>query len=269
MPTYKGSIGPVIVRDEMEFSSEEGRRGFIELKGSKEAIYGRVPEFERNGIAYRIFKSDGPYYSLVATWQHGESANVDTVSWSITSETLQRSIFSHPVINAEIENYSNPNALKEAIERTVRAGKATITDDFSSASATENPITFAEGNFPQSYVAMEEIRRGVEYYDDEFIVLRREAVRSRRYIVNRMTLDLTKKIYDDDHLGLPSDIAFTLPILDDLIQVAPANTYWGWRLRNMQSEFEGESIRQRHEFVLANWSTNLYSRATAAFVYQT
>lgn len=268
---FKGSPGPVIIREEMEYSPDTGRRVIIEYRGRKLEILGLIPEFEQNGTSFRFFKADDVYYGIIATWQDVNVANTQDIRWSLTTETLQRSIFSFPQIQAEISAYSNPPALKEAITRAATSGSGIIKDDFSSSTTTKNPVTFSSASYPNAHIALEELIRGVDHYDDEYMVVRREAIKSARYPFTRMRteLDVTKKIYGTGDLGLPSTIAFQIPSLDDLIQAAPANTYWGWRLRVAQSEYEGETLRQTHEFVLANWSTNLYTRATNAFVYVT
>ena len=256
MPTFKGTKGPILVREDVEFSTETGRRIVKTFRGEKLRIFGMTPTFERDGVAYRITREgESPIYSLTAVFQDADNSNYQNVQWSLTTETLQKSIFDFPAISTELETASNPVDLKRAILNARDEGSETIID--------ENGGEYTEASFPESYKALRLMLRGVEYYEDEYLVLRRRRVFSSLRRGSPMRLDVTKKIFANSELGVPTNLAFTLPNLSTL--PTKPNATWGWRLRGHESTAQELSCEQVHEFVLASWSTYLYELAGAPF----
>jgi hypothetical protein len=258
--TWKGTKGPLLVRDEAEYSAEGGFRVTKEFHGEKQAIYGMVPSFKRKGISFRISRiGGGPTYSMTAVWQDSPASGDDGIVWSITTETLQKSIYDLPEINTEIEASARPSSLRRAIQRAFEDGNQTIQDDFSD----DQGGTYDQATYPNSYVALKELRRGAEFFEDETLVLRRRKTVSVLRTPIPMRLNIGQYIFSNAQLGLPNNVGFTLPDLS--VQPTKPESQWGWRLRGHQSEFVGESLEQIHEFVLASWSTNIYTVSPGPF----
>lgn len=258
MATWKNSKGPVLVRDELEFSLDLGRRRVREFHGEKASIYGIVPSFERRGIAYKISKVEAGKYALTAVWQELTSEEAQVV-WNLTTEVIQTHIFNFPAINTEIEASARPTVLRKAILNALEEGRDTIQDDFSD----DEGGTYSQSEYPKSYIALAELRRGTEYFEEEVLVLRRRRSTSNLFNPVPMRIDLGRYIFSNDQLGIPNNVGFVLPNLSTL-PTKPASQ-WGWRLRGHDSQFAEWVTEQNHEFVLASWSTNLYSIAPAPF----
>jgi len=67
-----------------------------------------------------------------------------------------------------------------------------------------------------------------------------------------------KYIYTTSQLGLPDDIAFSVPDRSALTPIS-SDYVWGWRRRPSTSTIEGMFIDQNSEFILSQWSTLFYT----------
>lgn len=254
MPTFKGnSIGPAVQEELAAYDPATGRSLRRTWKGTKTACLGLLAELEEDGAAYQMSKADGPYYLLTATYATQAPIGNDEapVRWTISTEVLQKSIFTLPVVANEMENYADPTRYRENIEEVARDSTKSL-----------EPAIAA---LPYAPLVLRSLRRGGDDWETEYLTL----TRSRTVditVPTKMSVNVTRKIFTTAQLGVPASVAFVLPTQAELNALdTPAGSVWGWRLRGHSSEHYGIRIEQRHEFVLAAWDTLKYEESNEAF----
>lgn len=257
--TLKGLLanGPILQSEVWSYDPGAGRTVITRYKGTKDAIMGMRADIEDAGNSYQMEKDGkGPYYTItIRSGSSPTTPDAEPVRWSLTTEVIEKDIFTHPDVNAEMETANSPAAYRADILAAVKEGRRTLFDGLDDEVGLPALFPLAERVF-------QELRRGVSGYEDSYLVLRRTRAVAAS-VTTPMGTSASSVIYDTGQLGIPSGLAFQIPTLTTL--TAPPGTAWGWRLRAHESEFEGTRIQQRHEFLLAAWSTLFYQASASPF----
>lgn len=255
--TYKGATLTSFYS--YSWSPDEGM--FIEWRerGRPAEIQGRA-QLHRNAGHDVIVSSGGPYWDLVArrNRQYWEKPFVER--WTLSTEILEKDLFSHPNIVAEMFNYPlGPARYRKVVEEIVQDG-----GDGSSYPG------------PESQWLIRELSRGVEAYEHEYHILSRTVTFDRLTADTlpspyNMQLQLSRNVYSSSSLQaneqIPADVFFALPQDRSAAEVANdalLNLFWGWRIREQQAEIDTATTGMfRSSWVYAAWSTFLYDTPEA------
>jgi hypothetical protein len=104
------------------------------------------------------------------------------------------------------------------------------------------------------------LRDGVTGYELEYVVIRRSR-KIPRGSSNVAAIGDGLLVYSTAQLGLPDDIAFSVPDSSALTPIS-SDYIWGWRRRPSTSSVEGMYIDQNSEFILSQWSSLFYTAST-------
>lgn len=212
----------------------------IEYHGREAEILAALETF-RSTCRCRVDSSQAPLFKLFVTFpnEYGSSDETPIDTWEVSTEPVQRSVWSHPLIDTEMNAAADPADYKTKVESAV------------------NDNTVDLSAYTYAPMLVKELRRGVEQYETETIVLRRTRIVSPEYST-KPVLGETKFIYQASDIGVPADVQFSLPTLPS----DPPQAKWGYRLRTQQVRFTyskmGLKVEQVTEWVLAAWSTLLY-----------
>jgi hypothetical protein len=216
--------------------------------GEFNAIMARMT-IERNAGALCRTSQNGPVHTLTATYRAiidgGVEVPVDT--WTLTTEVLQKDVFTHPLAIAEEGIWVPRSNYRRLITEAVENGEALV-EGFNGS--------------PFAQVLYRTLSAGQTDYEVEYYVLRRNRVVSPNS-TSRLNLTTTQWIYNTSALPVPTAVLLDLPNNQTLS--APFGTAWGWRLRGQQSEYIGAKVQQSHEWVLAAWNTGFYAPTGANF----
>jgi hypothetical protein len=249
---WKGTVGPVVVSEEIHHESETGNVSVdITYQGSRDAIFGLSVEFENQRVSFQTSQS-GPVHTLTAripTIINTGEAPPDR--YEISTEAQDKDIFEHPLIVYEMNIY-DPSVSAEA--KTYRK----LALDF----VEKGTEAFNNAVYPNFGNLIRHLKSGVTGYQIDFLVLRRFRKVALDYgygSAGRIGLDSGLYIYSTSQLNLPQSVAFSLPATPS----APSTDYgWGWRKRGQRVDIVGNYAEQTVELVFAPWSTMLYADAT-------
>jgi hypothetical protein len=256
-----------LVRDEYTTDPQAGATRVTEWHGTKAALIAKQAEL---GGRTRLYPIQGPLWSLVTTYTGGAAVpgqepedEVATDKWSTHTNILEKEIWMHPLVFAAAVAYdsANPNKFKRQLEKYAEEENPIVGPDcMSDSTSLASPYSSLQVHDVAEDV-MIELGRGATHYEDEYLVLRRTRTISTTFPVS-MPLYSTRLIYTTAQIPVPLNVLFSLPTFPD----APAQSSWGWRLRTQQSDFVGPTrIEQVFEWVLAAWSTLLYSTSSSNF----
>ena len=256
------------VRDEYNTDPQQGPSRITEWHGLYDALLAYLGTLGQ--VRSRLAPLTGPLWSLIVyTYGGGAVPDQDpldetpTDRWTTNTNILERELWMHPIVyNAAITyDSANPNKFKRQLEVfAADENPSSSPEPYGDTSALPPP--YASNTVASvAQEVVKELGRGVTHYEDEYLVLRRTRSISTSYPV-AMPLYSVRYIYQTAQIGMPANVAFSLPIFPP----NPPQSLWGWRLRTQQSEFVGPTrVEQVFEWVLAAWSTLLYIPATANF----
>src|SRR3990172_4264394 len=103
---YKATKGPELVRNESSFTHGQGWSTTHEWRGGPAEVQGKLWGYSQSG--WDVQQSvDGPYMRMIAT-RGGEESTAETDyydKFSITKETLQKSIWTLPHVVTEMDQF--------------------------------------------------------------------------------------------------------------------------------------------------------------------
>src|SRR5687768_15093598 len=204
--------------------------------GEEAAIMARMQvELASTGRPTCRTSQNGPVHTLSVIYRAvvdgGVEVPVDT--WTLTTEVLQKDVFTHPLAIAEEGIWVPRSNYRRLITEAVENGEALV-EGFNGS--------------PFAQVLYRTLSAGQTDYEVEYYVLRRNRVVSPNS-TSRLNLTTTQWIYNTIALPVPAAVLLDLP--NNLALSAPFGTAWGWRLRGQQSEYIGAKAQQSHEWVLA------------------
>jgi hypothetical protein len=256
---WKGTVGPVVVSEEIYHDAETGNVSVdIVYQGSRDAIFGLSVEFENQRVSFQTSQS-GPVHTLTARIPTIiNTGEVPSDRYEISTESMDKSIFEHPTIVEDANEYDSGIAAESKPYKKLAEESLEKQPTYSLAGGFSDP---ANQNFRFASV-VRHLRNGVTGFQIDFIVLRRFRKVALDYgygSAGRISLDSGLHIYSTAQLNLPQSVAFSLPATP----TAPSTDYgWGWRKRGQRVDIVGNYAEQTVELVFAPWSTMLYSDAT-------
>lgn len=221
-----------------------------EYQGSEAAVRGLELPLSQQGLSYRT-DHNGPVWSLFVDDPVQESIDENLDRWEIFTESTEKSLFE---LSSVVE-YSS------AYDAGIGPGDPTFKSVIEAAVASKEATPFGPEGVPFSLVA--HLRSGVTGWQLDFVGIRR----TRRMLAStsqgfRVSLDDGLYIYNTGQLGVPSTVAFGLPITPPVIPPTGTTLFrWGWRKRSQRVEIIGSFVEQTVELLFAPWSTLAYRDA--------
>jgi len=255
MPTLKGTGEEQLVREDVSNVFGQGWFTNREYYGPHDRIYGLLPALADDGWECET-QPDGAYSRMTARRQAQlDNATTDYYDrFTITTETIEKDIWTLDAIHEEAEDPTKYNGDFQALKDTVLSCIEDGTEEFISG--------LDEATWPATWKTYREIARGVQSYEEEYLVLTRERVVSYLYgqqlaipqlnasnIYSTDSLKSTFLIQDMTGIAWPDDPTTSVP-----------HAQWGWRHRRREVQFqEGQKIQIIQDWAWAAWSTNLYN----------
>lgn len=248
-PIYKGASGTTSI--EYAYHPDRGWYERYHERGTPAWIDGRVAGWEISGFDVSVNRG-GPYSDLFAS-KVSAGASVSYIErWSVTSEILEKSIWSRPIVIAESIAWALENGYVPEYKKRI--------EDAASDGEPLDSVLF--GLYPVAQKVHRELSRGVESYETEYAILTKELSVPASSLLN-IQLATTRTIYTSAQLqsveNIPSNVMFSLP---DAPSAAEPQTMWGWRVRDQEAEVAVDTrVVLRSTWAFAQWSTFLYTPA--------
>ena len=244
-----GLVGVVLERIEWVFEPQYGYTWQYTYNGTEIAVRSAAATYELSGYKTHVFHN-GSFWTLEATLPTGLQEGVSEIPvdrWTIHTEFAQLDIFSHPSIQLETSAFSpaTPSSYKKTIKDAVANGVGLPT---------------SLNSYPFAQLLYQELLRGADSYEQKRPTLNRRRTISASWSTP-IVIDAVEKFYSTAVLisafAVPGRIAGQLPSNPAL---KPANTQWGWRIRQQVSEFTLALNKNEEttDWVFAAWSTLLY-----------
>jgi len=258
-----------MIRNEATYSHGQGWSHLREYRGGDSEVTGVMNALIDGGWECSTSRDD-QYTRLVAT-RGGSEFNAETDfydKFSITKETLQKSIWTLPKIVKAVDEFGVANTgyslpfFKMTIEEALSSGdEAEMVNWFGPKPGTAGDYTGT------AWSVYNELCRGADSYETEYIVLARERVVSvEYYVTDTMPIPQANSQYIYTSSAALRG-AFGIPTIDGVTWPddagAPTNSttdlQWGWRERRREIRWqEGARVEVSQDWVWAEWSTNLY-----------
>lgn len=252
----KGTAGPLLVLEEPYWDQTGGTGIRREYEGTREAIVGMFTDARTlpNAQSVEIRRGQGPKYvlSIKLANLEGLEEEAPELKVSVRTEILQKDIWQHPTIIS---------ALSTQTIATRANFRAKVTDAADTGDFADFTLDFPTD--PLNALGLSivgELQRGATHYEDETTAISIARVVSPFYSLP-MAIYTAKLVYTTSQLPIPANYPAEVPDSTTLTPISGAN--WGWRLRTQESEWTGGKISQSFEFILAAWSSFLYSQAPA------
>ena len=252
----QGYQGVTMVKRAPMYNAETKIRTFVtEYQGTEAAVRGLEGQLSLQGLSYRTDHT-GPVWSLFVEDPVQEDIGEDLDRWEIFTESTEKSWFELDSVVSEAQRYDS------AVAEGAPSYKSVV-----ESAATSKNNTIESSSWEKAQIIVPHLRAGVTGWQLDLIGLRRTrkmlAYTAQNY---RMNLDDGLLIYSTGQLGVPSSVAFGLPI-------TPVNTStlftWGWRKRSQRVEIIGSYVEQTVELLFAPWSTSLaYSTSSVNLDWQ-
>lgn len=250
----KGDAGPTIVSEGYEYDVQTGAYvHVIDYEGSSKAILG-LGQGAAGRKSHALELRGGAGRATFREPVHNLTPDYGSIRYEVASEVVEKEIWEHPTIIAAMDLYDGANpdedTWREQAETAAKAG----------ANYSLDPTW-------QEVVHM--LKSGVTGWEKEYIVVRRTRKIANQdlqfpppVVTNIANFDAMQYVYSTAQLLLPTQIAFTVPNSDTLVPSNAAYAFWGWRRRPSTVTYEGNFIEQSGEFLLAEWSSLLYTQST-------
>lgn len=254
MIIVKGFQGAVHTGTATRYDSETRTTVYrYEYQGTEAAIMGLVFQIRARGLNYQT-SNNGPVFTLVTDEPLVDSdENIDR--WEIFTESTEESLFKVPSVVERAGRFNDSAATSgaDAYHEQIAEVVASPGSTFLSVGADADLDS----------LLINTLRAGVTGWQLDFLVLRR-CRRLERYVANnqlRFTLDTGLILYTTAQLGVPQDVAFSLPETPSDI----SNLFkWRWRKRSQRAEYVGNFIEHTAELVFAPWTVLPYSDSQTA-----
>ena len=181
--------------------------------------------------------------------------NQYTERYEVAIEFLEKEIWQNTEIAQEARRY---NAL---IDSSASAEDMYYREACEEIATKKLKFTINPIDYPLAEKVIRYLRDGVTGWETEYVVVKRSRrIPREQSLVNTSiaTVGEGKYIYTTAQLGLPDDIAFSVPDSSSLTPIS-SDYVWGWRRRPSTSTIEGMFIDQNSEFILSQWSTLFYT----------
>jgi hypothetical protein len=240
----KGYLGVTQVKRAPVYNAETKIRTFVtEYQGTESAVRGLEGQLTLQGLSYRT-DHNGPVWSLFVDDPVQESIGDELDRWEIFTESTEKSLFELP----------------DAVDEALLYNAGVLTGNSSYRSVVESAVETRDDviesfTWPIAKLIVHHLRFGVTGWQLDLVGIRRTR-RLLSYSANnyRMNLDGGLLIYSNGQLGVPSSVAFGLPLTPPNISTLFT---WGWRKRSQRVEIVGSFVEQTVELLLAPWSTSL------------
>jgi len=269
MPTLKGTGEEQLVREDVSNVFGQGWFTNREYYGPHDRIYGLLPALADDGWECET-QPDGAYSRMTARRQAQlDNATTDYYDrFTITTETIEKDIWTLDAIHAEAA-LRGPLLTGDPDEDPFTIIKAYVEDAIDEGDENKLEMFYYGGGtvpntvtWPALWGVYKELARGVQSYEEEYLVLTRERVVSYLYgqqlaipqlnasnIYSTDSLKSTFLIQDMTGIAWPDDPTTSVP-----------HAQWGWRHRRREVQFqEGQKIQIIQDWAWAAWSTNLYN----------
>ncbi len=211
--------------------------------GTQAGINTLAAQLSSAGIRHRT-TSGGGDFGLVATYtgvdKDGNPATeIPADSYSIDTEGVNVSIWSHPLVTAEANAYTTPTTVGSFSLISSSDYRKQIETALSEGTANPHDT----GTYPAAVHVYSSLARGQEYYELRRPILRRTRTFSFRY-ADKLSVTSQQPAWTTASLitafSLPTDISSRLPS-DPPSSETPAGTQWVWRLTTDSSEYSPAS----------------------------
>jgi hypothetical protein len=257
---YKGAA--MVTSSEWTYTQDEGMRHTAIARGVERNVRSYAEGLRIQGYDISLNQASS-YWTAVATRTYAYADSPFTERWVLTTEILEKDIWSHPDVSAQMFDWP-PSAPID--DKDPAAYRKLITDALETG---ENPSPNPGG---ASAWLLRELSRGVQAYEHEYHILSRTVTFDRTTAGSlpspyNMGLVLSNQILSSSQLAaqqnIPSDVLFNLPAdrgssTDDDKQIQ-----WGWRLREQSAEIDMSTTGTfQLSWTYAGWSTFIYQKYT-------
>ena len=248
---YKGALATE--SREWNYSQDEGMQETRRCHGHPNTVRSWAYNLKDDGYDITI-STGGPYWDALAIRTKPYPTSPFVERWTLTTEILDKDLFSHPDVAAQLYAYADgPAAYKKAIEDLASGASTTVPGDATVASWLSR-----------------ELSRGVQAYEHEYHILNRNVTFDRLYADSlvspwNMPLTLSSQILKSSTLStqqsIPPDVMFELP--GDSIPDPARRWQYGWRVREQKAEVDTSTTGAfSMSWTYAAWSTFLYTADT-------
>jgi len=249
MPTYKGAL--YVETKGWNYTQDSGLQHSIIARGRQFEIESKRDALVGGG--YDVAVNQGPaYWTLNASRNYWWEESPYVERWTLTTEIIEKDLFSHPEVMAEMYAYSDGAAkYKKRIEDAIANGDT----------ITASPSWL-----------IKELSRGVEGYEHEYHVLSRTTTFDRlagdqlpspfnmRLILSRQILSSSQLAAEQN---IPADVLFSLPADRGSSTDDAKKVQWGWRVREQKAEIDTSTMGSfQMSWTYAAWSTFIYQKYT-------
>ena len=175
-----------------------------------------------------------------------EDDNAISVRWDISTDRVDVSLFSLPLVDIEANTYISVAQYRTDIEDAVKNGTT---------------LTMSAANFPLAYIVWAKLSRGQDSFPTTRVSLTRSRTFSTAYVVSE-PLTYFPPIYTTAGLiseyGVPAVIQAILPAAPANV---PANQQWGWLQTDRSTSYtqKTNSVEERYSWAFFAADLDIYS----------
>lgn len=259
---FKGKQGIVLISEEPVFDAKSGVQEFDQtFAGSKSAIFGFAQQLKDDNISFRVTNS-GPVYQITARVPQNDPTEVAELDrYEIFTESQDKSIFEHPTIIADAEDYDANLTTGDETYQKIAEDNVDSSKGFTGSYFSDPTPQLARANS-----VIRHLKAKATGFQNDFLGLRRfrQIDTVYAYAAGKFNLEQSTFIYTTAQLNLPANVAFAIPSAPS----DPSSDYsWGWRRRGQRVEIIGQYAEQTVELLFAPWSTLLYEPAGGALAW--
>ena len=174
-----------------------------------------------------------------------EDDNAISVRWDISTDRVDVSLFSLPLVEAEANTYISAAQYRTDIEDAVKNGTT---------------LTMSAANFPLAYIVWAKLSRGQDSFPTTRVSLTRSRTFSTAYVVSE-PLTSFPPIYTT--AGLISEYAVPA-VIQAILPAAPANVpanqQWGWLQTDRSTSYtqKTNSVEERYSWAFFAADLDIY-----------
>lgn len=250
----KGTAAVQLVRQEYRYDPQVNGTVFeSEYHGSTKSALGFFGRNKGTGNNVSVSLDNGTGRVVIqrAVGTDGEQTQT-TERYEVAIEFLEKDIWQNTQIAQEARRYN------ELIDLSGSAEDLYYREACEEIAVKKLQFTINPTDYPLAAQVVRYLRDGVTGWETEYVVVKRSRKIARSSSPQIATVGEGKYIYSTAQLGLPNDIAFSVPDSSTLTPIS-SDYVWGWRRRPSTSTIEGMFIDQNSEFILSQWSTLFYT----------